>query len=214
MAEEKDRYIYEYLYNSVLRMGLTFREYESAYKDFVYAHETVYDFSEYRFIELEIDAISKFLEYIIYFEYPNEVEISEKIKSFKGAYSSFIDKVDELIRQKSITIGNSNRRKLEFLTRRRSEIENEGFVLKAKGLEEENAKLGFEPILLTEAINVNEFVAIFFDLLEEHKIKTTKENIKKMLSSVFKDKNGNPLKSTTLETYLNKSKPLSRPKKG
>ncbi|MBC7915400.1 MAG: hypothetical protein H7Y07_14905, partial [Pyrinomonadaceae bacterium] len=71
----------------------------------------------------------------------------------------------------------------------------------------------FEPIRLTDICSNNEIPTIFYNLKMNGKINTDWKNLKRVLMTIIRDKDGNELSESYLDTIFNHSKPLARSKK-
>ncbi|TSJ40222.1 hypothetical protein FO440_10665 [Mucilaginibacter corticis] len=96
-----------------------------------------------------------------------------------------------------MSIGNHNKRKLEFLIGRKKEIEKEYFVMPAADSERELQKFN-DPIILTNKFSFQELAGIFLELLNKNKIKTTSGNLLQVLLFISSDASGKVLTEADL----------------
>lgn len=197
--KEDEEQVRRELYNRLTRLRIRYEDYKNQYPEFIEYYTNSFGWNEIMFVNDEINLFTNFIEYI------KDIN-SKQGKEFAEVFEVYLRNIDDLIRLKQNSIYNISQLKLTYLINRKNTLSPE-ISISVDSAER------IKPILLSGKINTNEFVNIFYQLLQEHKITTSAENLKKALIFLFRDKHGKVLKKSTLDTYLNPSKTQSRPKK-
>ncbi len=194
---------------SLNRVQLRFADYQEKYELLLREEQEFSDMSEYQFNLIEIEVMDDFLHYKSYLdEGPNGIE-DRKVKNFIDTYHFCLDSLKDEILQNGTNIVNSVKRKIDFVKTRQVELFKNGYVT-----DFETTKIvvqqTFEPISLTDKININVIPTYFYELLKDNKINSSKANLIRLLAFILRDKNGSPLSENTLKDIFNDSKPEAR----
>lgn len=202
---------------AVQSFQLPYIDYVVHYDELALEYENVFEMSKFIFTKMQLDNWKLFSKYIDYQLSINNGSTSVKqpeVIQFEEEYSQWLRVLSITIDQNTLSITRKADRVISFLENQLSRFHHP-----ENDLAESDKIIGtlnsndFIPIKLTDKVKINEIVTFFYDLLKESKISSSKENLKKIILTIFVDKDNNKLKKSTLDTYLNQSKVHSRSKR-
>lgn len=220
MHEYNNEVISKLLHQSVSAFNMSFQEYEDYYPLHFEDYEKHFDIPEIWFVTLELEKIENFLHYLKYFEKdestPEAIAKDERILNFEEQFEPWMREIRQGMRNNELRIESSNRRKSAFLKTKLSDLEK-------LYIPEETEKpldtipnniladqIAFTPIRLQGDAKINEISTFFYMLYKDKKTTSTKANLIRLILHVFRDKNGDKLKESTIITHFNDSKGFSR----
>ncbi|MCO5936136.1 hypothetical protein NAF17_11355 [Mucilaginibacter sp. RB4R14] len=166
------------------RLTLDVHGYLAIYKTNLEVYDRRFGMSELQFIEVDLVEIKRFICYIPFVNNQLPNKRTKDIVFFERMYKIWLPVIQEIIHSNELTIENHNRRKIDFLERRKLEINKINEI----AFNHSSVTLqGFEPIVLTDNFSIGEFVNIFFLLHQSRKIISSTINLTKLLAAIIKD---------------------------